>query len=344
MAREQGDERAPAPSAEGRAGRGAHDLLGRVPLPQEQGGSESLTTVLVAFGANLLIAVAKSAAAAVTGSASLVAEAAHSWADAGNEIFLLVADRRSHRPPDPAHPLGHGREAYVWSLFAALGLFVAGAAVSVTHGVQELIHPQPAERFVVGYVVLAVSFVLEAVSFGQSIRQAKPEAESLQRDLIEHVMATSDPTLRAVFAEDSAALIGLVIAAAGLAAHELTGSAIPDAIGSILVGVLLAVVAVLLINLNRRYLVGQEAGPRVRTAALQALLDLPEVARVTYLRLEVVGPRMVFVVGDVDLTGDDTESHLAVRLRALEAKISASPAVVGAVLSLSAPDEPALEA
>jgi divalent metal cation (Fe/Co/Zn/Cd) transporter len=158
------------------------------------------------------------------------------------------------------------------------------------------------------------------------------------------VLATSDPTLRAVFAEDSAALIGLVIAAAGLAAHELTGSPIPDAIGSILVGVLLAVVAVVLINLNRRYLVGMEADPRVRMAALRALLDAPEVARVTYLRLEVVGPRMVFVVGDVDLTGDDTESHLAVRLRALEAKISASPAVVGAVLSLSAPDEPALEA
>jgi cation diffusion facilitator family transporter len=336
MAREQGDERAPAPFPEGKAGRGPHDLLGRVALAPGPGGSESLTTVLVAFGANVLIALAKSAAAVVTGSASLVAEAAHSWADAGNEIFLLVADRRSHRAPDPAHPLGYGREAYVWSLFAALGLFVAGAAVSVTHGIQELIHPQPAERFVVGYVVLAVSFVLEGVSFLQSVRQAKPEAESMQRDLIEHVLATSDPTLRA--------LIGVVIAAAGLAAHELTGSAVPDAIGSILVGVLLAVVAVVLINLNRRYLVGQEAGPRVRAAAIQALLDLPEVARVTYLRLEVVGPQMVFVVGDVDLTGDDAESHVAVRLRALEAKISASPAVVGAVLSLSAPDEPALEA
>lgn len=344
MARERGDERAPAPVPVGKAGRGLGDPLGRAALLQGQTGSESLTTVLVAFGANVLIALAKSGAAVVTGSASLVAEAAHSWADAGNEIFLLIADRRSHRPPDAAHPFGHGREAYVWSLFAALGLFVAGAAVSVTHGVQELIHPQPAERFVVGYVVLAVSFVLEGVSFLQSVRQAKPEAESMQRDLIEHVLATSDPTLRAVFAEDSAALIGLVIAAAGLAAHELTGSAAPDAIGSILVGVLLAVVAVVLINLNRRYLVGQEAGPRVRMAAIQALRDMPEVARVTYLRLEVVGPRMVFVIGDVDLTGDDTESHVAVRLRALEAKISASPAVVGAVLSLSAPDEPALEA
>ncbi len=300
--------------------------------------------MLVAFGANLLIAVAKSAAAALTGSASLVAEAAHSWADTGNEIFLLIANRRSRRPPDLAHPFGHGREAYVWSLFAAIGLFVAGAAVSVTYGVLELIHPEPAAHFAVGYAVLAVSFVLEAISFRQSVRQARPEAESMQRDLIEHVLATSDPTLRAVFAEDSAALIGLLIAAAGLAAHQLTGSPVPDAAGSILVGVLLAVVAVVLINRNRRFLVGQEADPRVRAAALQALLDAPEVARVTYLRLEIVGPRMVSVIGDVDLTGDDTESHLAIRLRALEARISASPAVAGAVLSLSAPDEPTLMA
>jgi divalent metal cation (Fe/Co/Zn/Cd) transporter len=232
----------------------------------------------------------------------------------------------------------------VWSLFAAMGLFVAGAAVSVTHGVQEMLSPEPGGDFVVGYIVLAVSFVLEGVSFLRSVRQARPEAASMQRDLLEHVMATSDPTLRAVFAEDSAALIGLVIATGGLVAHQVTGSVVPDAVGSILVGAVLAVTAVVLINYNRLFLVGQEAGPEVRQAAIQALLDDREVARVTYLRLEVVGPRMVFVVGDVDLTGDDAESHVAVRLRALEAKISASPAVVGAVLSLSAPDEPALEA
>src|SRR5436190_1751341 len=273
MAREQGGEQAPAPVAEGTA-RGSRDLFTSMPLLRGAADtSESLTTVLVAFGANVLIAVAKSAAAVVTGSASLVAEAAHSWADSGNEIFLLIANRRARRPADRAHPFGHGREAYVWSLFAAIGLFVAGAAVSVTRGVQELIHPEPAEHFLIGYIVLAVSFVLEGISFLQSARQASSEAESLQRDLV-----------------------------------------------------------------------GEEADPRVRSAAIRALLAQPEVARVTYLRLEVVGPRMVFVVGDVDLTGDDTESHVAVQLRALEAKISASPAVAAAVLSLSAPDEPALEA
>ena len=342
MAHEQDDEQAPGSAAAERAPGGHHDLLGSVPAPKDTGGSESLITVLVAFAVNVLIAVAKSAAAVLTGSASLLAEAAHSWADTGNEIFLLIADRRSRRPPDVAHPFGHGREAYVWSLFAAIGLFVAGAAVSVTRGIQELIRPEAAGYFLVGYVVLALSFVLEGVSFLRSARQASGEAESLQRDLLEHVLATSDPTLRAVFAEDAAALVGLVIAAAGLGAHQLTGSPVPDAAGSILVGVLLGVVAILLINRNLRFLVGQEVDPRVRAATIAALLAAPEVARVTYLRLEIVGPRMVSVIGDVDLTGDDTESHVAVRLRALEAEISASPAVAGAVLSLSAPDEPSL--
>jgi divalent metal cation (Fe/Co/Zn/Cd) transporter len=160
----------------------------------------------------------------------------------------------------------------VWSLLAALGLFVAGAAVSVTHGVQELLHPEPATDFLVGYVVLAVSFLLEGISFLRSVRQARPAAELFERDLIEQVMATSDPTLRAVFAEDAAALLGLVIAAVGLGAHELTGSSVPDAVGSILVGLLLAAIASYLIERNRAFLLGEEADPRIRSAVIRALL------------------------------------------------------------------------
>jgi cation diffusion facilitator family transporter len=317
-------------------------LLDSLAQASDVGASASVTTVVVALVANVVVAIAKSFAAVVTGSASILAEAAHSWADTGNEVFLLVANRRSRRPADRAHPLGHGREAYVWSLLAALGLFVAGSAVSVTHGIQELINPHPATNFVIGYVVLAISFVVEGISFVRSIRQARPEAALLERDLLEQVIATSDPTLRAVFAEDGAALVGLVIATIGLAAHQLSGSVTPDAVGSILVGVLLAAVATILINRNRQFLVGEEVDPRIRSAAIRSLLEMTEVERVTYLRLEIVGPRMVSVVGDVDLVGDDTEPHLAVRLRALEAKLSASPAVAGAVLSLSAPDEPSL--
>jgi cation diffusion facilitator family transporter len=299
-------------------------------------------TVLVALGANALVAIAKSFAAVLTGSASMFAEAAHSWADTGNEVFLVIANRRSQRPADRAHPFGHGREAYLWSLFAAMGLFVSGAVVSVTRGVHELFSPEPTGAFAVGYAVLAVSFVLEALSFAQAVRQAGAEARSLRRDLLEHVLVTSDPTLRAVVAEDATALVGLTIAGAGMVAHQLTGSAVPDAIGSILVGLLLAGVAVVLINRNRAFLVGQEASPRLRAAVLGALSGDPDVARVTYLRVEFVGPRMLAIVGDVDLVGDDTEASLAMRLRAVERRLRASPAVAGVLLSLSAPDEPTI--
>lgn len=317
----------------------------RIAAPPEQGGSgsESTLTVVVAFVANVLIALAKTAAAVVTGSASMVAEAVHSWADAGNEVFLLLADRRSRRPADPVHPLGYGREAYVWSMFAAIGLFAVGAGVSITHGVQELVHPEPADRYAVAYVVLAVSFVLEGVSFLRSVQQARREARAADRDVLRHVLATSDPTLRAVFAEDAAALVGLVVAFAGVLAHQLTGSPVPDAIGSIVVGLVLAVVSVVLIDRNRRFLVGEGVHPRVRAAAIAALAGLPGVERVTYLRLEFVGPRSLYVVASVDLTGDEPESRAAVRLDALERRVASRPEVAGCVLTLSAPDEPTLE-
>jgi cation diffusion facilitator family transporter len=330
------------PAADDEPRDGETDILDSLSRLSRSSGTEGARTVWVALGANVLVGVAKSVAAVVTASASMLAEAAHSWADTGDAVTLLVANRRSYRPPDRAHPLGHGREAYVWSLLAAFGLFVAGAVVSVGHGIQELITPEPATDFVVGYVVLALAFVFEGISFLRSVRQAKAAAETFGYGLIEEVMATSDPTLRAVIFEDFAALVGLVIATVGLAAHQATGSATPDAVGSILVGVLLGVVAIVLINRNSQFLVGEEAHPRVRAAVIRTLLELPEVARVTYLRLEIVGPRVLYIIGHVDLIGDDTESHVAVWLRSLEEQISASPWAAGAVLSLSAPDEPSL--
>lgn len=308
----------------------------------DEGGGDSTVTVVIALVANVLVAIAKTGAAILTASASLVAEAAHSWADAGNEVFLLLADKRSRKEADPQHPLGYGREAYVWSLFAALGLFVAGAAVSIWHGVQALLHPEAASDYLIGYIVLAVAFVLEGFSFLRSVRQARGEATHYDRELLEHVLATSDPTLRAVFAEDAAALVGLVLAGGGLGLHQLTGSPTPDAVGSILVGCVLGVVAVVLIQRNVGFLIGEEVSPEVRRAALRALLALPEVSRVTYLRLEFVGPRRVYLVGDVDLIGDRAEHVVAERLRALEVTVSASPAVAGTVLSLSAEDEASL--
>ena len=211
--------------------------------------TESVRTVLIAAAVNLAIALAKTAAAVLSGSASMVAEAAHSWADAGNQGLLMIANRRSRRPPDAERPLGYGREAYVWSLLAAVGLFVVGGSLSVWHGITTLLHAEStSEDYLVAYVVLAVAFVLESVSLIQAVRQLRTEANRFDRDLLSHVLETSDPTTRAVFAEDTAALIGIVLAALGIGLHQATGNAAWDAIGSILVGILLGVIAVILLS------------------------------------------------------------------------------------------------
>ncbi len=313
------------------------------PQPDAEGsGGESTTTVVIAFFANLAIAVAKTVVALVTGSASMLAESSHSWADTGNQVLLLVADRRSRREVDPSHPFGYGREAYVWSMLAALGLFTAGAVVSVWNGVTKLTASSEDVSYTWAYVVLALAFFFEGISFTQAFRQTHREARDLDRDVLEHALETSDPTLRAVFAEDAAALSGLLIAALGIFLHQVTGNAVYDAIGSILVGLLLGVVAIILINRNRRFLTGQESDERLRDAAVERLKEMPEVARVTYLRLEYVGPRQVLMVARVDLAGEQPESKVAYMLRDLERRLKQDPNVTEAVLTLATPDEPSL--
>jgi len=309
----------------------------------EQGQkSESLLTVLVALAMNALIALAKSVVAVITGSASMVAEAAHSWADAGNEIFLLVAERRAGQPRDATHPFGYGREAYVWSMFAAFGLFGAGAVVSVWHGISVLGHEEPETSYTWAYAVLAIAFVLESVSFFQATRQTRAEARNRGLRPLKFIANTSNPTLRAVFAEDAAALVGLVIAGVGIALHQITGNAVWDAIGSILVGLLLGVVAIFLIGRNRDYLVGQAVRPELWRQAFDDLSGSDEVERVTFLHLEFVGPGRVFLVAAVDLTGDDPEAKVADRLAALGHRIEEHELVELAMITLSKTDAPTL--
>ena len=301
--------------------------------------SESTRTVLTALGANLVVALAKTVAAIISGSASMVAESAHSWADTGNQVFLWIANRRSARPADAVRPLGYGREAYVWSLLAAVGLFVVGAAVSIWHGITELLgEPGGHENYLVAYVVLAIALVFEGTSWLQAVRQLRGEARQFDRDLLEYALGTSDPTTRAVFAEDSAALIGLVVALAGVGLHQLTGVAAWDAIGSILVGVLLGVVAVVLIDRNRRFLTGEPGSTALHDAAVARLQQLPDVESVRFLRLEYIGPKRIFLVASVDLVGDDAESSVAHRLRALELELEQNPYVAEALLTIADPD------
>ncbi|MGN6782481.1 MAG: cation diffusion facilitator family transporter [Marmoricola sp.] len=299
---------------------------------------ESIVTVIVALAANFLIALAKTFAAWLTGSASMVAEAAHSWADTGNEIFLLLAQRRGSRPADDAHPRGHGRETYVWAMFAAVGLFTAGAVVSVWHGVQQLgSGGEESPDYLIDWIVLAVAFVLEGVSFTKALHQAHGMGERFGINPFALILRTSDSTLRAVFLEDFAALGGILLAGAGIGLHELTGDAVWDAWGSVCVGLLLGAVALVLIARNHDFLVGQTVPEQLWRDILERLLSHEEIDRVTYLHIEYVGPMQFFIVAAVDLRGDDPESSVAHRLRRLEADIEDHEPVTDAVLTLSVP-------
>jgi cation diffusion facilitator family transporter len=272
-------------------------------------GQESRRTVVVALLSNLGIAVAKLAAAVVTGSTAMFAETVHSAADTGNSVLLLVAQHRSRRPAAPSG-LSRGREAYFWALLAAIGVFVVGAVLAVYEGVRELVNPVPVESFVVAYVVLAVAFLLDLVSFLRARRQLRREAQAMARGLLEHVRMTSDPTTRAVFAEDAAGLTGNVLAATGIALHQVTGSVIPDAVAAIGIGLVLGAVAVFLVERNRDFLVGQELAPADRERIRAFIAGWPGVVAVRRLNAIFTGPDEILVVARVDI--DDSLNGAAV--------------------------------
>ncbi|MCA0241061.1 MAG: cation diffusion facilitator family transporter [Proteobacteria bacterium] len=307
-----------------------------------EGAGESLRTVLVALAVNALIASAKSVAAAISGSAAMLAEAAHSWVDAGNGIFLLLAERRAARAPTALHPMGFGRSAYVWAMVAGFGLFTAGAAVSVMHGIAAL-RAGPAagaaQDTTLAYVVLAVAFVLESVSFLQARRQVAQAARSRGRQPWAFVLGTSQTTLRSIYLEDITALGGIVIAALALWLGERTGNPMYDAVGSILVGLLLGAVAIVLIVRNAQFLVGDPGTPEMRAALRDWLLQQRDVQRVGTMHIEFVGPGRVLVVAAVGLAGDPVASVLARRLRALEDELCRlQPAVARCLLTVGLPD------
>jgi cation diffusion facilitator family transporter len=268
--------------------------------------------IAVALAANVAIAAAKFAAAAVTGSSGLLSEAFHSVADSANEALLGVAQVRGERPPDGDHPFGHGREAYFWALIAAVAVFVGGALLALQQGVKELLHETPVSSFVAGYVVLAVAFALDGTSLRQAYKQLKSEAAELGRDFGTHLEQTSDPVTRAVFLEDSAALAGSTVAAAGLALRQWTHSAVPDAAAAIVIAFILGYVASQLAGRNRDFLVGEQAPDRFKGSVSDVIRGQAGVVAVNELLVTFVGPRRAWVVARIDvddaLRGDEVEA------------------------------------
>ncbi|TMA47160.1 MAG: cation diffusion facilitator family transporter, partial [Deltaproteobacteria bacterium] len=204
----------------------------------------SRKVVYAALLGNVLVALTKFAAAGVTGSSAMVSEAIHSLVDTGNEILLLYGLRRAARPPDELHPLGHGRELYFWSFIVTLLIFALGAGVSVYEGISHVIAPVPISNSIVNYVVLGLAFVFEGISCGVAMKEFR--SAKGKRGYFEAVRQSKDPTMFMVLFEDSAALIGVMIALAGIAASETLDRPVLDGAASIGIGVLLGVVAMFL--------------------------------------------------------------------------------------------------
>ena len=261
--------------------------------------SESTRTVWVALLAGLGVALAKVGAAVITTSPTMAAEASHSLADTANDLFFVFAQRRSARPPDERHPFGFGREAYFWALLAALGTFIAGAAFSLREGINELIHPSTTSSFVVAYVVLGVSAILDLSSFRQSAHQMNAEARLANRSLLDQAAATSDPSLRGVFNEDAVSVLGDFFALIGLALSQITGSSLPQAIAAVLIALVLVRISLRLVRRNHDFLLGQPIPASDRDRVRTFLIDYPGVTAIRELLVTYVGPDQVWVLARI---------------------------------------------
>ncbi|MEV0330630.1 cation diffusion facilitator family transporter [Micromonospora echinospora] len=284
--------------------------------------TESVGTVVVAGAANLAIAVAKLVAGLLSGSAAMLSEAVHSLADTTTEVLLYTALRRGARPADPRHPFGYGKESYVWALLAALFTFVAGAGFAVTHGVTTILVHEHRGDYLASYVVLAVSFVIESISLARAARQVRRESRRWRTSPRHFLRMTADTTVKAVFLEDSAALVGLLLAALGVGLSQLTGEEVYDGIASILIGLLLLVVATILAYSNVSLLVGRAVPGRIRREIEDELVGLPTVQRVDTLLTMQLGPADVLVAAKVDFSDDATGADIEAAADAAERQLT----------------------
>jgi cation diffusion facilitator family transporter len=283
--------------------------------------AESLGTVLVAGAANLAIALAKLVAGLVGGSAAMLSEAAHSAADTVTELLLLVAVRRSGRPADRRHPFGHGKSGFFWAMMAAVATLVGGAGFSVTHGLHEISHGEELSNLTPSYIVLAVSFVIEGISFTKALTQLRGEADRHRIGPLRLVRITSDTALKAVLFEDAAALAGLLIAAAGLLGSQLTGSALWDGAASVAIGLLLLVVALTLIRSNLSLLIGQAAPQQVEVGIRAVLLAQPEVEDVVELLTMMIGPGEILVAAKIDFRDESSAAGVEIACEEVDRRL-----------------------
>ena len=284
--------------------------------------------VWAALAGNVLVAATKFVAAAVTGSAAMLSEAVHSLVDTVNELLLLYGIARSARPADSVHPLGYGRELYFWSFIVALLIFALGAGVSIYEGVSRLLHPAKLERPGVIFIVLAISLAFEGASWLVGMRAFRAAKRSLS--WWEAFRRSKDPPTFIVVFEDSAALLGILAAAAGTAATVLTGDSRWDGIASLMIAAILAGVAALLARESKQLLIGERADPALSEAIMQIASGIAGVCSANSILTVQLAPNNVIATLSLDffdyLRAPDIERavvELEAQIRAAHPEVSA---------------------
>ena len=293
--------------------------------------TSSKKVIYAALIGNLLVAATKFVAAAITGSSAMLSEAVHSLVDTGNEVLLLHGLRRAARPADQAHPFGHGREVYFWSFVVALSVFALGAGVSVYEGILHIRHPEPIARPVVNYVVLALALVFEGGSWRVAFKEFRSEKGG--QSFLEAARRSKDPTTFMVLFEDSAAVLGLLIALAGTLAAQLLDRPALDGVASIAIGILLALVAAFLGRESKGLLIGEPAQSEVTDAICAIVSREPGIERANGLFTVHVGPRQVVAGISVDFRDDLTARQVEDIVATMESRVrQAHPEIVSLMI------------
>ncbi|MEW9547082.1 cation diffusion facilitator family transporter [Nonomuraea sp. NPDC050783] len=265
--------------------------------------------IIAALSANLAIAASKFVAAAFTGSSSMLAEGIHSVADSGNQVLLLIGGKRAARASTKQHPFGYGRERYFYAFVVAVVLFTIGAAFSIYEGVHKISDPQAVEAPIWAFAVLIFAIIAEGFSFRTAIK----ESNQIRGDQswVAFVRRSKAPELPVILLEDLGALLGLIFALFGVTMAVITGDGIWDGIGTLMIGVLLAVIAIVLAVETKSLLVGEGASPEVESRIRGALESAPEVARIIHMRTLHLGPEELLVAAKIAVEHNDTAAEVA---------------------------------
>ncbi len=284
-----------------------------------------MKTNIVLYGAlfaNLGIAVAKFVAAAISGSSSMLTEGVHSLVDSGNQVLLLYGQSRAKRPPDALHPFGYGRELYFWAFVVAILIFAIGAVVSIYEGWSHIADPEPLRDPTINYVVLGVAFLLEGTSWSIAVREFN--AGRGGQGWWKAVRRSKDPAGFIVLFEDSAALLGLAIAAVGVWASHAFGDPRIDGMASVAIGAVLAAVAVLLAREAKGLLIGESADPDLVVAIWRLLERRAEITAVNHVRTIHTAPDAVFVAVSADFDDALVMGRAETLIEEMEAELKAA--------------------